>query len=96
MKVTSLEAIEEARRIRLTPGSESDRYRAESRAKGLMVQRKLGAKLGKRPVGNRRTGTRSESLNQGLLRQSPGSSQHPGVDFVKQVYAERTGQEPMY
>lgn len=43
-------------------------------------------KLGKRPI------TR-DPFNQHLLGRSPGSSRHSGLDFVKAVYSDRTGQE---
>lgn len=49
----------------------------------LMMPEKRGGKLGKRPVG----------VSDQMLRRCPGSSQHKGLDFVRGVYAERTGQE---
>jgi hypothetical protein len=45
-----------------------------------------GRKLGKRPI------SRQGTLNQGIIARSPGS-RHRGMDFVKAVYSERTGQE---
>jgi len=47
----------------------------------------MRTKLGKRPVG--------KNID-AVLKRSPGSSTHSGLDFVKAVYAERTGQEPLY
>jgi hypothetical protein len=45
-----------------------------------------GRKLGKRPI------SRAGTLNQHIIARSPGS-RHPGMDFVKAVYSDRTGQE---
>jgi hypothetical protein len=45
-----------------------------------------GRKLGKRPI------SRQGTLNQQIIARSPGS-RHPGMDFVKAVYSDRTGQE---
>lgn len=77
--VTSLEAIEEAREATL--GTVSPRYVA-------MMQPSInkGRKLGKRPI------SRQGTLNQQVIARSPGS-RIPCVDFVKAVYADRTGQE---
>ena len=55
----------------------------EREVQALMMPEKRGGKVGKRPIG---------SQDQ-MLRRCPGSSQHRGVDFVRAVYAERTGQE---
>lgn len=44
-------------------------------------------KLGKRPVYSR------TNRPDRTLSRSPGSSRHHGLDFVKAVYSERTGQE---
>jgi hypothetical protein len=55
----------------------------EREMQSLMMPEKRGGKVGKRPIG---------SQDQ-MLRRCPGSSQHGGVDFVRAVYAERTGQE---
>jgi hypothetical protein len=49
-----------------------------------MMQPTRRPKLGKRPIGS--------VWNADVLRRSPGS-RIPAVDFVKAVYAERTGQE---
>jgi hypothetical protein len=53
----------------------------------MMRPSHMRVKIGKRPV------SKSGSFNQSLISRSPGSSQHPGLDFVKAVYSERTGQE---
>lgn len=99
MVKVSLEKIEEARRQRLMPGTETDRERVRNGLQALMgssgAPTKRGAKVGRRPVGSKKKGIRSESLNQGLMSRSPGSSQNLGLDFVRAVYADKTGQEPM-
>jgi hypothetical protein len=102
--VVTLEELEAARLRRIPTrgpvGSEEERYRQEQATKGLMADggtSKRGAKTGKRPVGHRATSTTprvpAESLNAGMIASCPGSSQHPGLDYVKAVYADRTGQE---
>jgi len=53
-----------------------------------MMAHPVERRLGRRPVGG--------TFNQALLASSPGSSRHVGLDYVKAVYAERTGQEPRY
>lgn len=75
----SLEAIDEAREQRIGCGD---------RGTEAMMQPSInkGRKLGKRPI------SRQGTLNQQLIARSPGS-RIPCVDFVKAVYAERTGQE---
>lgn len=85
-KVVSLEDIEDAR-IDRECGGAYEAWKTESSMRGLMMPTRLGGKLGKRPIGG--------TFNQGLLARSPGTSRHTGLDFVKAVYAEKTGQEPM-
>ena len=85
-KVVSLEELEAGRTEREC-GSEYGRWVSESSAKGLMTPPRLARSMGKRPVGG--------TFNQVLLARSPGTSQHTGLDFVKAVYAEKTGQEQM-
>jgi hypothetical protein len=85
-KVVSLEELEADRTMREC-GSEYSRWCSESSAKGLMTPPRLARVMGKRPVGG--------TFNQDLLARSPGTSQHTGLDFVKAVYAEKTGQEHM-
>lgn len=46
-----------------------------------------GSKLGKRPV------SKDGTFNQSILGRSPGSTRNKGLDFVKAVYSDRTGQE---
>jgi hypothetical protein len=92
MVVVSLEDIEERRRSKMYSTSTAHE-RQRSRTEALMAAEKLGrGTTGKRPVGNRRTGVRAETLNAGIIARSPGSRIVP-VDFVKAVYANRTGQE---
>lgn len=45
-----------------------------------------GRRLGKRPI------SKAGTLNQQIIARSPGS-RHKGMDFVKAVYSDRTGQE---
>lgn len=101
-KVVSLENIEAARVSRMHQsrpvGSESERYRLEQVVKSLMAAEagtsKRATRVGKRPVGRRGIPRLpSETLNAGIIANCPGSSQHPGLNFVKAVYADRTGQE---
>lgn len=81
-RVVSLEEIEacEQRRLGL---SWSEAILMTS----MMRPSHLRTKLGRRPVGPKQDV---------LLHRSPGSSTHSGLDFVKAVYSERTGQEPLY
>jgi hypothetical protein len=80
----SLEAIEERRLKEFWPCGWGD----HDSAKALMLPGiNKGKRLGKRPV------SREGTLNSDLIRRSPGSSQHRGMDFVRAVYAEKTGQE---
>ena len=72
------------RRSALQYGGEFDNWRTETTIVGLMRPERRGGKIGKRPVGPRKDA---------FLMQCPGSSQHRGVDFVKAVYSDRTGQE---
>jgi hypothetical protein len=91
--VVRLEDIEAAREDSLYGGSASDREATRRSTEALMRAERLGAtSVGARPVGNKRTGVRAETLNQGIISRSPGSN-IPPVDFVKAVYADRTGQE---
>jgi len=85
-KVVSLEELE-ADRIDRECGGEYGAWVTESSMKGLMTPARLGGKLGKRPIGG--------TFNQVMLTRSPGTSQHTGLDFVKAVYSDRTGQEQM-
>lgn len=80
MRVVNLEQIEEDRRVKLGLSE------AMIRAYGAMMSVKKAPKIGKRPV------SKGGTFNQSLLSRSPGSA-HKGMDFVKAVYAERTGQE---
>jgi hypothetical protein len=83
-RVVSLESIEEARRERLYPGSETSRYLRERAVLSQMQPGGLAPKMGKRPIGG--------TFNQTMLSKCPGS-RVPAVDFVKAVYSDRTGQE---
>lgn len=74
----TLEQIQERRELK-----EGYDWFGERAVVQLMRPDKRGGKLGKRPVGVVDT----------MLRRCPGSSQHAGVDFVRAVYADRTGQE---
>jgi len=93
MQRVSLEEIEAARERRLCGSTAAASEATRKATEALMQAERLGAKLlGKRPVGNKRTGVRAEGLNQGLISRCPGSN-IPPVHFVKAVYSERTGQE---
>lgn len=85
MQVTTVEEIEANRTARVY-GGERQRWHEERDIRNLMMPERRGGKLGKRPVGG--------TFNQRLLQCSPGSSRFYGLDFVKAVYAETTGQEP--
>jgi len=85
--VVSLESIDEARERRLSCDSSYDRWVSERAINGLMQPGiAKGRKLGKRPI------SRQGTLNQQMISRCPGS-RHKGYDFVKAVYADRTGQE---
>jgi len=78
------------RDARLRGCTDSESVAEESRIRSLMMPGigcKAGQKLGKRPVSNQGT------LNQRIIAASPGSSRFYGLDFVKAVYSDRTGQE---
>jgi hypothetical protein len=85
MKVTTVEEIEQSRVLAMY-GGERQRWHEERDIVNLMRPDRRGGKLGKRPVGG--------TFNQRLLQCSPGSSRFYGLDFVKAVYADTTGQEP--
>lgn len=85
MKHTTVEEIELERTIREF-GSERARWYFERSVVGFMRPAIKVTKVGKRPVGRQ--------SNERLLQVSPGSSRFYGLDFVKAVYAETTGQEP--
>jgi hypothetical protein len=51
----------------------------------LMMPGHRTIKLGKRPVG--------KDTNTAIIARCPGSSQNKGLDFIKAVYSDRTGQE---
>lgn len=79
LRPVDLEAMQEDRERLLGP--------IDRRIEALMQPGiNKGKKLGKRPI------SRQGTLNQGIIARSPGS-RHPGMDFVKAVYSERTGQE---
>jgi len=61
---------------------------AEERALASMMQPTInkGKKLGKRPI------SRQGTLNQQIIAKSPGD-RHKGLDFIKAVYSDKTGQE---
>jgi len=81
-RVVSLEEIEHQIEQRLGLS-----YTEAIRMTSMMRPSYMRTKLGKRPVG--------KNID-AVLKRSPGSSTHSGLDFVKAVYAERTGQEPLY
>jgi len=91
LRLVELEQLMAEREARLRNGqTDSESSRIEDRIRSLMspgIGCKAGQKLGKRPVSNQGT------LNQRIIAQSPGSSRFYGLDFVKAVYSDRTGQE---
>jgi hypothetical protein len=78
-RVVRLEDIETARAEREGYG----RYGVPLALAEMMPERRGGRKLRVSP----------DTFNTGLISRCPGSSRMPGLDFVKAVYAERTGQE---
>jgi hypothetical protein len=81
-RVVTLEEIEANREKRLGMS-----YSEALLMTSMMRPAHMRVKLGKRPV------SKGGAFNQAILSRSPGSSQHHGLDFVKAVYSERTGQE---
>ena len=81
-RVVSLEEIEANREKRLGITWSEARLMTQ-----MMRPAHMRVKLGRRPVGH------GGEFNQSLLSRSPGSSTHAGLDFVKAVYSDRTGQE---
>jgi len=86
--VRTIEELMDAREARLRGGSDSQTYLGERGFVSMMQPNiKAGRKLGNRPCSNQGT------LNQRIISLSPGSSRSTGLDFVKAVYADKTGQE---
>lgn len=72
--------------VDLNADTSTAEWRRERRMKPLMAG----------PPKGRRCRANNETLNQDLISRSPGDSRIRGLDFVKAVYSDRTGQEPMY